>query len=154
MVVRLHDDGFHADGHQQLDLRSILPHAGQPGHWAQRVYGNKQPPGIQASAVLQAGNGLGLVGQLLEEEPATNAQHPASSQHAAEQSGPMLERFEDVLRGLTSNADLPHQSSSHTAEDTAEGIQRLEERLGTIETQLDQLQGDPSREAHILVVFY
>lgn len=150
MVVRLHDDGFHADGLKQLDLRPILLHAGQPGHWAQRVHGNKKPTGIQSSAVLQAGNGLGLVGQPLEEEPATNAQHPASSQHAAEQSGPMLDRFEDVLRGLTSNADLPHQSSSHAAE----GIQRLEERLGTIETQLNQLQGNPSHNAHIFVVFY
>lgn len=145
MVGRLDDAGAHADMYQQQDLQLTLHNAGQPGHWAERVYGNDQPPGIHPSAIPQAGDSLGLVPQHMQEGPAAGTQPPASSQHTGERLEPVLQRFEDVLQGLTSSADLRKQSEEGTAKDT----QRLEERLGTIETQLDQLQGEPSHHAEI-----
>ena len=149
MSGRLDGDGTHADRHQQLDLRPSLPYVGPTGHGSERDCANDQPPGIQSAAVPQAGDGFGLGSHhhLSEESPAPDTLHPAA-RHVAEQVGPVLERFEDVLLGLMSNADLQQQLEAGAAQ----GINRLEERLGTIEAQLDQLPGNPSH--HMLPIFF
>lgn len=140
MIVGLLDvASTHSDVDQQLHLQPTLTYAGQPGHGAERVHGNDQPPDIHPSAMPQAGDSLGLVPQRTEEGQAPNSQRPASSRHTDEWLEPVLQRCEKVLQGLTSNADQRQQSETGASK----RMQRLEERMGSIETQLDQLQGDP-----------